>query len=273
MRRPELGSVGRRLAQIRASSTQKSQAKRLGVAERTYQNYEQDIRPPDVKTLRALFFDGWDLNWVVCGVGEQRLDPRMLVQFMLEETGMANKDRPQNEVAHDIRRSYNAREFPAPSWVYDEMETLSEADALSIVHGDWMAPALPVPIPPAQHGGGRIKENSSNSMNYVESERPIAVQSPVPIQAAGKGTVPPASQSVRTEDLTLAVQLAEEALEGRRLEPADYAQLVMLIHSALVNGLPSAQVLAFARPASRGLRGKDDGSAVGGSGQGAAGTR
>lgn len=97
---------------------------------------------------------------------------------------------------------------------------------------------------------------------------------PLQDKALGESeAAPAASQSVRTEDLTLAVQLAEEALEGRRLEPADYAQLVMLIHSALVNGLPSAQVLAFARPASRGLRGKDDGSAVGGSGQGAAGAR
>lgn len=91
--------------------------------------------------------------------------------------------------------------------------------------------------------------------------------------SGGNEAVPSASQPMRSEDLTLAIQLAEEALDGKRLEPADYAQLVTLIHSALVNGLPSAQVLAFARPASRGLRGKDDGSAVGGSGQGAAGAR
>lgn len=102
----------------------------------------------------------------------------------------------------------------------------------------------------------------------VESAKPL--QDNAFGQPPGEATT---SQPLRSEDITLAVQLAEEALEGRRLEPADYAQLVTLIHSALVNGLPSAQVLAFARPASRGLRGKDDGSTVGGSGQGASGAR
>ena len=73
--------------------------------------------------------------------------------------------------------------------------------------------------------------------------------------------------------LSLAVQLAEEALEGKRLEPPDYGQLVSLIYDALVNGLPSAQVLAFARPAARGFsRGKEDAAqGVGGSGKGVAG--
>lgn len=102
----------------------------------------------------------------------------------------------------------------------------------------------------------------------LESEKPLQDKA-----SGQKEAAPSASQPMRSEDLTLAIQLAEEALDGKRLEPADYAQLVMLIHGALVNGLPSAQVLAFARPASRGLRGKDDGSAVGGSGQGAAGAR
>lgn len=97
---------------------------------------------------------------------------------------------------------------------------------------------------------------------------------PLQDKASGqKEATPSASQPMRSEDLTLAIQLAEEALDGKRLEPADYAQLVTLIHGALVNGLPSAQVLAFVRPASRGLRGKDDGSAVGGPGQGTAGAR
>lgn len=83
----------------------------------------------------------------------------------------------------------------------------------------------------------------------------------------------PPSQAVRPEVVSLAVQLAEEALEGKRLEPPDYGQLVSLIYDALVNGLPSAQVLAFARPAARGFsRGKEDAAqGVGGSGKGVAG--
>jgi transcriptional regulator with XRE-family HTH domain len=82
------------------------------------------------------------------------------------------------------------------------------------------------------------------------------------------------SQGMRPEELTLSVQLAQEALDGDTLDPPDYAQLVSLIYDALVNGLPSAQVIAFARPAARGLsnRGPKDGkSTVGGTGQGTAG--
>ncbi|WP_343236540.1 helix-turn-helix transcriptional regulator [Stenotrophomonas acidaminiphila] len=80
----------------------------------------------------------------------------------------------------------------------------------------------------------------------------------------------PSSQLPRMETLTLAVQLAEEALDGGKLGPADYGQLVALIHEALVNGLPNAQVLAFAKPAARGIRGSGSGE-VGKSGKTAAG--
>ncbi len=74
---------------------------------------------------------------------------------------------------------------------------------------------------------------------------------------------------------SMAVQLAQEALDGRTLAPADYAELVDLIYDALVNGLPSAQVLAFARPAARGigLKGDSDANPVDQPDQGAAGAR
>lgn len=72
----------------------------------------------------------------------------------------------------------------------------------------------------------------------------------------------PTSQALRQEDLTIAVTLAQEALDGRTLSPAKYGQLVALIYDALVNGLPSAQVLAFARPAARGFREGDDADAA-----------
>lgn len=82
------------------------------------------------------------------------------------------------------------------------------------------------------------------------------------------------SQALRPDDLTMAVTLAQEALDGRTLPADKYGKLVTLIYDALVNGLPSAQVLAFAQPAARGLReGESDGesSSVGGSGQRTAG--
>ena len=72
------------------------------------------------------------------------------------------------------------------------------------------------------------------------------------------------SHALRRDVLKVAVQLAEEALDGRTLVPADYAELVDLIYDALANGLPSAQVLAFARPAARGIgfRGDEDANPV-----------
>lgn len=64
--------------------------------------------------------------------------------------------------------------------------------------------------------------------------------------------------------LRQAVELAETALAGEpRMAPEGYARLLTLIHGALESGLPAEQVLAFARPAARGLRavGADAGSA------------
>lgn len=83
----------------------------------------------------------------------------------------------------------------------------------------------------------------------------------------------PPSQPVRAEDLSMAVQLAQEALDGATLPPPKYGELVALIYDALVHGLPSAQVIALARPAARGLKTgvSDGGQVVGGEGAGAAG--
>ena len=79
------------------------------------------------------------------------------------------------------------------------------------------------------------------------------------------------SQALIPEKLTLAVQLAQEALDGNVLDPPDYAELLGLIYHALVNGLESAQVLAFAKPAARGLGVSDGRKTVGGSGKQTAG--
>ncbi|WP_236546115.1 helix-turn-helix domain-containing protein [Stenotrophomonas sp. 364] len=128
-------------------------AQRLGVAKRTYQNYERGERLPDAEFLSGLVASGWNANWVLTGAGDERLS--------------------------------------------------------------------------ASEVGVGAAASTSGGM----------------------------SQPARPEDITLAVQLAEEALDGARLEPEDYGRLVALIYGALVSGLPSAQVLAFAKPAARGIRG------------------
>lgn len=56
-----------------------------------------------------------------------------------------------------------------------------------------------------------------------------------------------ASQPVRHEELTIALQLAAEALGDRTLPPAKHAELIALIYELLTEGLPEAKVLRFAR--------------------------
>ena len=72
-------------------------------------------------------------------------------------------------------------------------------------------------------------------------------------QNASELGLPADSQTVRTEDLIIAMNLADEALSGRTLRRESYAKLVALIYDAITNGLPEAQILKFAVPASKGL--------------------
>ncbi|MBN8715900.1 MAG: helix-turn-helix domain-containing protein [Pseudomonadota bacterium] len=70
VRHPDLRTIGQRLAYIRASigGSQADMAGRIGVALRTWQNYEQDRRSPDAQALVALFRLGWSPTWVLTGM-------------------------------------------------------------------------------------------------------------------------------------------------------------------------------------------------------------
>lgn len=57
------------------------------------------------------------------------------------------------------------------------------------------------------------------------------------------------SQAVQREQLTMALQLAAEALGDKVLPPAKHAELVSIIYDCLVEGLPEAKVLRIARVA------------------------
>lgn len=63
------------------------------------------------------------------------------------------------------------------------------------------------------------------------------------------------SQPLSGSDLTMAIQLAAEALDGRSLPPPEYAELVGLIYEGLTEGLPEAKILRFARLGARGAGG------------------
>lgn len=62
---------------------------------------------------------------------------------------------------------------------------------------------------------------------------------------------PAASQSVKPETLTIALQLVAEALDGRGLDlpPPKRAELTALTYELLEEGMPEAKVLRFARAA------------------------
>lgn len=68
-----MDTVGTRLLHIRADTSQTEFARQLGVSLRTYWNYEQDKRPPPAEVLRALASLGWNPNWVLSGMGQERL--------------------------------------------------------------------------------------------------------------------------------------------------------------------------------------------------------
>lgn len=138
--------LGARLRQIRAHRTQQEMAHVLGVAHRTYANYEREERVPDAEVIARLIAEGWDANWLLTGEGPERLAP-------------------------------GVRE-------------------------------------PRAHYG-------------------------------------PLSQPVSPEHLSIALELADEALQGLWLPRAQYAELVALIYQSLTQGLPYAEILDFARPAAK----------------------
>jgi transcriptional regulator with XRE-family HTH domain len=66
------------------------------------------------------------------------------------------------------------------------------------------------------------------------------------------------SQDLSAEHLSIALELADEALRGLWLPRRGYAELVALVYDALTQGLPYASILDIARPAARERAGEGD---------------
>jgi len=81
------------------------------------------------------------------------------------------------------------------------------------------------------------------------------------------------SQDLSADHLTIALELADEALRGLWLPRRGYAELVALVYAALTQGLPYAEILEIARPAARQRAGEGagDGSEQGMDGPGPSG--
>lgn len=84
-----------------------------------------------------------------------------------------------------------------------------------------------------------------------------------PERAGGNGRVAEAhapyvtaSQDLSAEHLSIALELADEALRGLWLPRRGYAELVALVYAALTQGLPYAEILEIARPAARSRAGE-----------------
>lgn len=63
------------------------------------------------------------------------------------------------------------------------------------------------------------------------------------LQTASQGH----SQAVRLDDMTMALQLVEEALEGKTMPREKRAELIALVYDGVVDGLPEAKLLRWAR--------------------------
>lgn len=116
----------------------------------------------------------------------------------------------------------------------------------------------------------RLVAQGWNANWLLTGEGPERLQA---LQVAEEG-VAYGSQEMSGEHLSVAVELADEALSGLWLPRRRYYDLVALIYDALTQGLPYAQIIAFARPAAihmAGGEGNDGGTEVAGEGEGSTG--
>jgi hypothetical protein len=87
-------------------------------------------------------------------------------------------------------------------------------------------------------------------------------EGPERLQAFSDTAEPAPSQEMSGEALTIAVELADEALRGLWLPKRHYFDLVALIYDGITKGLPYAEIIEFTRPVASKLaneRRSDDG--------------
>ncbi len=70
----EWAQIGARLVSVRAKMTQADMAYALGVSKTTYSRWERGVREIGADGLGALVRGGWNANWLLTGLGDERLD-------------------------------------------------------------------------------------------------------------------------------------------------------------------------------------------------------
>jgi len=149
--------------------------------------------------------------------------------------------------------------------------------------GAWLATALKVSQPtahswlkgdfmpkPERVRAIAAKANVSYDWLYFGEGAPT---DQAPSESPSPKPAPDASQSVRRSTLTLALQLAAEALgSDLYLPPAQHAEFVILLCDLIEDGLPEAQVLQVARRAANAFQPRGDDGSDGTSGEAARNT-
>lgn len=136
-----LSELGDRLRRIRAARTQPEMAASLGIAARTYANYERGVREPDARVLAALAGQGWDVNWILTGSAAAAA-PRAAVG---EGTARyADEGRSRTRAALALAaRAHEEAESPPPAGYAETVllaldllaEGVDEARALRLLRG------------------------------------------------------------------------------------------------------------------------------------------
>lgn len=173
-------------------------------------------------------------EWAMIGsrlvsIRAARAQPEMADALGVSKTTYGRLERGQREVGADVLARL-AQLGWSPLWVLTGIEPMRLAQGVSAhAAADQALVVARDDTDAARRRDRRIEEASHLYGSETASDK--------------------ASQPLRRNDLTMALQLASEALGDKELPPAKHAELVTLIYELLEEGLPEAKVLRFARAA------------------------
>jgi len=136
-------TIGERLIHIRGDESREKFSEQVRVHKNTLGNYERNDRPPDVGLLQMLYSFGWNINWVLTGMGAERrteidalaLEMSNSVVYLPLYDAQAAAGSGNFIEQHNIKR-----QIPFNSYLIDSYLHANAADLLLFeVDGDSMA--------------------------------------------------------------------------------------------------------------------------------------
>lgn len=151
-------ALGKRLVEIRGADVQIDFARLIGVHKNTLARYESGERHPDTEFLRRLAALGYNIHWLVTGMGSPRLVTRELEAFLIQDHDGRRYETESEHAGSFVRLSELRTTGPsqtnlgflafARKWLESQQGLDPEAlylvsqqgDSMSpeIVHGDWV---------------------------------------------------------------------------------------------------------------------------------------